>query len=463
MLAAAPGARSDEVKESRMGRMGRLKPRVIALLVALLVAGTFATPLSAVHAQEAAPTPAAGSGSGPIRESLFQAILQDLPAAPALIRVVRIILQPGASVPMHAHTGPEFGRVENGILTVRVEGEAVVAQRSVGGTPQPAIVPPVGQEFNLVPGDQIVYPTGVPMSFWNDTADPVSVMTTVILPVGSGSPAGSEWVNGTPEANAMDGVTSQILGDAVAPGWPEPPFAVLLDRLVLAPGEPIPAQGGPVILALELGSFGFSLVDGQFQLSRGNSGPLAVATPGVPYILSPGDAVFFPGGMNEVPRPEADGVLVLVRLSVVNASGMLPEGETAIQNPADTATDGTTDPNAASDETTGGEPAGEPADIAPEAVPTEAAAEAAPDAEPAAEGAPPDTGSGATGVITENGLRLRASPSTTGDVVAELNEGREVIITGEAVEGDGIRWLPVQAADDPAVTGFIAEDFVQRP
>lgn len=451
-----------------MGRMGRLEPRLVALLIAIMIVGTFATPLSAVHAQDAEPTAAAGSSAAPIRESLFQAILQELPAPPAFIRVVRIVLQPGASVPMHVHPGPEFGRIESGVLTVRVEGEAVVAQRAIAGTPQPAIVPPVGQEFDLVPGDQIVYPAGVPMSFSNLTPDPVSILSVVILPVGSGRPDGSEWVNGTPEADAMAGVTSQILGDAVAPGWPEPPFAVLLDRLVLAPGESIPAQYGPVILALELGNFGFSLVDGQVQLSRGTSGPIAVATPDQAYVLSPGDAVFFPGGMNEVPRPESDGVLVLVRLSIVNASGMLPEGGSAIQNPA---ADAVASPDAA----TGGADAGgdtgavsEPTDITPVPAPTEAAA-------PDAAGSTTDTGdsttdagnvqpeasSGANGVITENGLRLRATPSTTGDVVAELNEGREVIITGESVEGDGIRWLPIQAADDPAVTGYIAEDFVQ--
>jgi quercetin dioxygenase-like cupin family protein len=429
------GASSDEVKvNENRNRLGRTTPHWLVLLAAIPLIVSIAAPLPLTSAQETAPTPA-GADEAPIRENLFQAILEELPAAPAFIRIVRITLQPGATVPLHTHPGPEFGRVENGVMTVRVEGEVVIAQATVAGTPQAPRVPPIGQEFDLVAGDQIVYPSGVPFSFSNLTLDPVSVITAVILPAGSGSPPGSEWIDGTPGPEAMAGVTSQILGDAVAPGWPEPPFAIVLDRLVLAPGEAIPARGGPVILAIELGRFGFALVDGQFQLSRGNSGPLAVATPGVPYILSPGDAVFFPGGMNEVPRPEADGVLVLVRFSIVNAEGLIPGPAPAGQ------------PTAA--------PAATEAAAAP-ATPTPAQpAAAAPTETPAPAGAP-----AGTAVINEAGVRLRDSPSTTGAVVAELGAGREVIITGEAVEGDGIRWFPIQAADDPAVTGFVAENFL---
>jgi quercetin dioxygenase-like cupin family protein len=433
--------------------MERFEPRWVAALAVLLLIGAIAAPLSLgrapawARAQDAPATPPA-TAAEPIRENLFQAILQELPAAPAFIRIVRITLQPGASVPLHTHPGPEFGRVENGVLTVRVEGDVVIAQATVAGTPQSPRVPPVGQEFDLVAGDQIVYPAGVPFSFANRTPDPVSIITAIILPAGSGRPPGSEWVDGTPAADAMAGVTSEILGDAVAPGWPGPPFAVILDRLVLAPGEAIPARGGPVILSIELGRFGFALVDGQFQLSRGNSGPLAVATPGVPYVLSPGDAVFFPGGMNEVPRPESDGVLVLVRLSVLNASGLVPDAALT--------------PQAGAAQPTAAAPAATQAPVTEDPLaPTQAPA--APT--PAPQAAPPPTQApaapaAATGIINEAGVRLRSTPSTTGDVVAELNQGRQVLITGPAVEGDGLQWLPIQAADDPAVAGYVVADFV---
>ncbi|MDQ3467345.1 MAG: SH3 domain-containing protein, partial [Chloroflexota bacterium] len=68
--------------------------------------------------------------------------------------------------------------------------------------------------------------------------------------------------------------------------------------------------------------------------------------------------------------------------------------------------------------------------------------------------------SGTIVIVNENGVRLRSSPSTTSDVVAELDQGRELTVTGPPEEGDGIVWYPVQANDDEAVTGYIAEEFV---
>ena len=280
-----------------------------------------------------------------------------------------------------------------------------------GGTGESSRVPPIGEDFDLRPGDQIVYPAGVPIAFRNQGREATTLLAVLIVPAGSGRPPASAWVGGTPGPEAEVGVTSQILGDAVTPGWPPAPIAIVLDRLALGPGESIPGRGGPVLLAVELGRFGFALVQGQFQVSRGNSGPQPNATPGTAYALNPGDAVFFPGGMSEVPRPD-DGVLVLLRLSVLPLSGAA--GATPVARTADA---------------------------------------------PAADGS-------ATGTpvrVTEAGVLLRASPSTGGEVVAEVGPERELIVTGPAVEGDGIVWYPVRAVDDPTVAGFVAEDFLAPP
>jgi hypothetical protein len=109
----------------------------------------------------------------------------------------------------------------------------VVAPATAGGTPQPAQVAPVGEAFALRPGDQIVYPAAVPFTFANQGQEPARMLTAVVLPAGSGSPPSSSWVEGTPAAEAMAGVSSEILGDAVAPGWPRPPLRLVVDRLAL--------------------------------------------------------------------------------------------------------------------------------------------------------------------------------------------------------------------------------------
>ena len=173
-----------------------------------------------------------------------------------------------------------------------------------------------------------------------------------------------------------------------------------------------------MLLAVESGQFGFALLQGQFQVSGGGNAVQPNATPGSEYRLNPGNAVFFPGGINEVPRPNDGGLLVLIRLSVLSAAG----GSTTLPPAGDTAAD-------------------------------------APPANSSTAGDDPFA-VGARALVTEAGVRLRGSPSTTAPVVAELQAGREVVIAGPPEEGDGIVWYPVQAADDSQVVGYIAQEFL---
>ncbi len=67
---------------------------------------------------------------------------------------------------------------------------------------------------------------------------------------------------------------------------------------------------------------------------------------------------------------------------------------------------------------------------------------------------------GTTVVISEDVVRLRAQPSTDADVVAELERGTKLTVTGAPVDGSGYQWYPV---DDPASgqSGYVAINFVQ--
>jgi quercetin dioxygenase-like cupin family protein len=393
-------------------------PRRVVCVLALL--GLLVAPAGAATArQEATVEPAAPPAA--LREVLFQAALEELPPPPAFVRLVRITLQPGAGVPLHVHPGPEFGRVERGTVTVEADGQAVIAQASAGGVAQAA---PVDEAFDLAPGDQIVYPADTPFSFRNDGDEPAIVLSLLIVPAGEDRPPASEWIAGTPEADALAGVDDFVLGQAVAVDWPAAPLVVLVDRLALGPGEGIPASDGPVMLAVEAGQFGFGVVEGQFQISRGEDELEVVTTPTDEYRLSPGDAAFFPGGIGAVQRPVEDGLLVLVRLSV------LP-----LDAPGQSATPAAADDAPASAGATGTPTAGE-------------------------DGSPDGFAVGAVVAVTEAGVRLRGSPSTAGQVIAELDAGQELVVAGPPAEGDGIVWYLVQAADDPDVVGYVAEEFV---
>ncbi|MBA2278041.1 MAG: SH3 domain-containing protein, partial [Chloroflexia bacterium] len=65
-------------------------------------------------------------------------------------------------------------------------------------------------------------------------------------------------------------------------------------------------------------------------------------------------------------------------------------------------------------------------------------------------------------VVTETEVNLRAEPTTDGDIVATLDRGDRLVITGEPVPGDGYRWYPVEV-DATGETGFIVQEFIATP
>lgn len=69
-------------------------------------------------------------------------------------------------------------------------------------------------------------------------------------------------------------------------------------------------------------------------------------------------------------------------------------------------------------------------------------------------------GPGATVVVTDNGLRLRAAPSTSAEVVASLAQGTVLQITGPSVQADGYTWWPVENPSDPSQSGYVAAPYI---
>ncbi len=67
---------------------------------------------------------------------------------------------------------------------------------------------------------------------------------------------------------------------------------------------------------------------------------------------------------------------------------------------------------------------------------------------------------GATVTTNESDVNLRASASTSADIVETLPEGTSLTVTGDSVEADGYTWYPVQ---DPATgnSGFVAANFLR--
>lgn len=62
--------------------------------------------------------------------------------------------------------------------------------------------------------------------------------------------------------------------------------------------------------------------------------------------------------------------------------------------------------------------------------------------------------------ITMTPLNLRAEPSTTAEIVIELDGSSTLTISGEPVEADGYTWYPVTVTAS-GETGFVASNFLQ--
>ncbi len=404
------------------------------LLLGLVLAGPEASGARQVSAQA---TPTAPPLVGDV---LLRTTLADgLPAAPSLVRLLRITLAPGAAVPMHSHPGPEMNVVESGTLTIEVDGEAILTRAGAAAGPE-ATPPAAGQAFEMGAGDQITFLEGTPFSLRNEGDEPVVLLSTVVLAAGDPRPTGLIWRDGTPTPDALEGVAFHVLGDGAAPTMPGGPATVTLERVDLDAGEPIPAASGPVLLSVVNGGVEFVVRGGSVQVSRTAApGPQMDAALGVEYRLQPGDALYAPAGLSETPRPQAAGPLTLLRLSLL---GTDVPGAT----PAAGVEPGAIEVRA------GGAPAA--GAVTPTVTaPAEEDTAATPVSEAAFE-------AGTTVVVNESGVRLRAEPSTDAEIVTDLDEGTVLLITGPAEAAGDFLWYPVQDAEDPDLTGYVVEDFV---
>jgi hypothetical protein len=403
---------------------------VAALATALLLLG--APSLTSARLQDTTPA----------SEVVLQVPLDKgvLPVAPAFVRLLRINLEPGASSPLHTHPGPEIARIESGTLAVRVNGKALLWSATTEGTPTPVAEPPQNEEFRMRRGDTLLYFPETQMTFRNPGTRPTKVLTVVVLPAGHQHPPGITYIGGQPTADAFKGVTPEILGDGVATTLPAGPAILTVERMKLGPGQAIPAYNGPVLISVSRGVLDFTVVDGRVQISRtANPGPQPEATPGTAFSLAEGDAAFFPLGMKEAPRSEQDGEIVLLRLTIAPGEGeptptpaATGAGEIAISTPSAPAPTATTAPAA-----------------------TEAA-------EPTATQQAGKFQVGDTVTVTEDGVNLRSAPSTDADVVTVLAAGQTLTITGPAETGGDYTWWPVQDVGDPTLSGYVAEDFLEK-
>lgn len=414
----------------------------IAPLLALVVAGWI--PGSSIAQEEETP--------GVLLDVTLEA--GDYPIAPAFVRLLRITLEPESSSPLHTHPGPEIVVVERGTVTVQVAGaaELTLAGELPGeGTPAAGDLAPVDSEFEMTAGDQLVYLPQTPMTFRNASSEPVSLLTVVLLPAGHQHPPGVTYIDGQPDSEAFAGVTPQILGDGVASAMPANGIRIVVDELDLEEGEAIPASSDQTLLSLQQGGLDFTVIGGKVQVSRGATpGPQPDSAPGTETNLAVNDALYVPLGMREAQRPETDGPISFLRLTIEPAN---PEDEPTPSSDGVgeiqvTGTEVTPEPEGETP-AAGGSPSADSAETPePEASPTET---------------PSGPQAGDSVSINSDGVNMRACASTECEIVTQVFFGQTVTIQGPSEDDGEYIWWPVSLDDDPSITGYIAQDFLDLP
>lgn len=397
----------------------------ILLAVVVLTAGLFASiGLASGHA---------AFQTSPAVTSLIEAQLEDaeLPPGPAFVRLVRITLEPGAQSPLHTHPGPEVGYLESGSLRVHVDGKATVRYAAEStGTPveEAPVTSTEPTDYVLHRGDQITYFPETQLTFRNTGSKDAVLLSAVVLPAGPDRPEGLDWVDEDPSDEDLAGVNPAVLGDGVTEILPEGATTLRVDQVSLPGGQALPGSDSLALYSLENGSFDFTVGSGSVQVSRGSDpGARADAEAGTTFSLEPGDAAFFQNGLTETARSNAQGDLSLLRVTI--------------------------------EPTSGPDPANSPATITLSDPPTPTPA---PTVEPTATPRPVEgIQEGTVLVVAEDAVNIRTEPSTDAEIVLVVAEGTELTVTGPSEEGGGYTWWPVSLNEDPTVTGYVVNDFVE--
>jgi mannose-6-phosphate isomerase-like protein (cupin superfamily) len=428
-----------------MTRKTLLPVAVVMLMIAGLL-GALRTP--AAKAQDAS--------TSTVMQSNLEA--GELPVAPAFVRLLRITIEPDGVSPLHTHPGPEFNRVEQGTVRIKVQGKALLQRAPVDGVAQAVEEVPQDEEQVLRRGDQIAYMPGTAITFRNSGTVPAIMLAAVILPAGSQHPPGLVWVGQSPTAEDLAGVTSEVLGDGIATNLPAEGSVFTVEKVTLTAGQPLPAASGPTLYSLVDGVFDFTIQSGSVQVSRiAEPGPRPESPAGTAVSLAAGDAMFFPNGIAESARADASGEATFYRVSIVPAgdAGATPAASTPVTQPGGAAAVIAIAATAAPTPTPS--PTAEATEAAATPEPTQAATEAAA-TETAT--APAELANGVIAVANDDGVRVRDNPGTTTNVINSLAKGTRVRITGDSQEVDGIVWWPIEGVDDATIVGWASGEFL---
>jgi len=349
--------------------------------------------------------PAADAFEGVSFTVLGDGIVQDFPDGPVTITLDRIVAPAGAELP--ATEGAALYSAVNGNFSFVVDSGNVQVSRTASPGLRPNAAPE--QEFTLDPGDAAFFPSGVSSTSRTDEDGSVETLRLTATPdqATAGEPAEISYL-GSAEAPAdapSDGTTADTAPAQIEIGA----LVVTNDDTVNLREEPTTAADGIDQLGEDVELEVIGGPEEADDLTWYQVEVVGTEGPTTGWVAA--DFLSLPAGEEVTPEAAAEDAPVQ-----------------GAQNTPETATDDApvqgaqNTPEAAGDEETFAE--------------------------------------GDTVVTNDENVRVRATPSSGGDIVEAFPAGTEFVITGGPEEADGVVWYPVQSAADESVTGWIAEDFL---
>jgi mannose-6-phosphate isomerase-like protein (cupin superfamily) len=242
-------------------------------------------------------------------QPLARITIEKLPAAPMYVALTRVTYDSRAAQPSQSRPGSVLEYVESGRMELEATGDLTVLRGPPGTTSQRETIDQ-GTSITLSPGDSIFIAGGTSASARNPGEEPANVLMAEIS---------STDDNGQAPGNPVPvkGVAIQPLASAVATAVSTYPALIELGRLTLAVGAKLSSESapgvagalaGPELAAVESGTFGLKVSNGQVELFPEGKSTLGTDRKGRGQIarllteitLRPGDAMMGQAGTSDV-------------------------------------------------------------------------------------------------------------------------------------------------------------------
>jgi hypothetical protein len=244
----------------------------------------------------------------------------ELPQAPMVMGLARLIYRAGAAGSSRALPGPLLLAVESGVLTAHVDGTGDLHRAN-------GITEPANGDLLLRVGDGLSLPASAAASFRNDDAVPTVALAAGVFPAtaelgGAGRMATTRW-----DDDWTPGATVQELAGGWAVDLSAGPATVEIARVNLRPGSDTAlAAPGAAAIALDAGALTMTAGQGLVWLQHPD-GSDEWLSPGAAATLLPRDGALLQSGAHATLRNDGSGPLLAVVLSIVPAAtGATPDG-----------------------------------------------------------------------------------------------------------------------------------------